>query len=243
MSHIRPRFLTLAFTASLLLWASIAVTPASAEPVKINFSGMVTGGDLPLFQALGSPPTVSGSYTYESTSPLFDANATSVLWVNNTGITVITDTTINVGIYEATVLSPPSFNSASIGYTFGTTSTDHYAAFTSLEGPSVNTHPLPAGDAFSNFRFDADGVAGTYSGTTLVAPSISTLFFPPQFHLSFFTDLQSNNPTLRMLDGHLTSLALAPVPLPPAVILFGAGLLALVGLGAGNWRQKKSTFA
>lgn len=41
----------------------------------------------------------------------------------------------------------------------------------------------------------------------------------------------------------LDTYTLTPVPLPPAVILFGAGLLALVGLGAGNWRQRKSTFA
>ena len=240
MSHIRPGFLTLALTASLLLWACIGVTPVTAEQIKVNFSGIVTGGDLPLFQALGSPSTVSGSYTYESTSPLFDPNPTSPLWVNNTGITVITDTTINVGIYEATVVSAPSFNTAGIGYTIGATS-DNYSAYLTLEPPSVNTHPLPAGDAFLRFQFNAEGVAGTYSGTTLVAPSISTLFFPPQFHLSFVTDLQSGNPTLRTLDGHLTSLA--PVPLPPAVILFGAGLLALVGLGAGSWRQRKSTFA
>ncbi len=26
-------------------------------------------------------------------------------------------------------------------------------------------------------------------------------------------------------------------PLPPAVILFGAGLVALIGLGARNWQQ------
>ena len=31
--------------------------------------------------------------------------------------------------------------------------------------------------------------------------------------------------------------------LPAAVILFGAGLVALVGLGAGSWRQKKNTIA
>jgi len=27
--------------------------------------------------------------------------------------------------------------------------------------------------------------------------------------------------------------------LPPAVILFGAGIVALVGLGARSWRQKE----
>jgi hypothetical protein len=37
--------------------------------------------------------------------------------------------------------------------------------------------------------------------------------------------------------------ALTAVPLPAAVILFGAGLVALVGLGAGSWRQKKNNLA
>jgi hypothetical protein len=34
-----------------------------------------------------------------------------------------------------------------------------------------------------------------------------------------------------------TSAWIAAVPLPPAAVLFGAGLVALVGLGAGNWKK------
>jgi hypothetical protein len=34
-----------------------------------------------------------------------------------------------------------------------------------------------------------------------------------------------------------TSAWIAAVPLPPAVVLFGAGLVALVGLGARNWQR------
>ena len=41
--------------------------------------------------------------------------------------------------------------------------------------------------------------------------------------------------------GDLT--ALTAVPLPAAVILFGAGLVALVGLGAGSWRRKSNSLA
>jgi len=41
--------------------------------------------------------------------------------------------------------------------------------------------------------------------------------------------------------GNITSMTMTAVPLPPSLILFGAGLVALVGLGArngiGNWRQ------
>jgi len=44
------------------------------------------------------------------------------------------------------------------------------------------------------------------------------------------------------LIGTITTLT-AAVPLPAAVILFGAGLVALVGLGAGSWRQKKNSLA
>jgi hypothetical protein len=37
--------------------------------------------------------------------------------------------------------------------------------------------------------------------------------------------------------------ALTAVPLPAAVVLFGAGLVALAGLGAGSWRQRKNGLA
>jgi len=43
------------------------------------------------------------------------------------------------------------------------------------------------------------------------------------------------------VSGVLTSLT--AIPLPPAVILFGAGLVALIGLGAGSWRQRKNSLA
>jgi len=41
--------------------------------------------------------------------------------------------------------------------------------------------------------------------------------------------------------GELTSLT--AVSLPAAVILFGAGLMALVDLGAGSCRKKKNSLA
>jgi len=39
------------------------------------------------------------------------------------------------------------------------------------------------------------------------------------------------------VSGSLTSLT--AVPLPAAIVLFGAGLVALAGLGAGRARQRK----
>ena len=43
------------------------------------------------------------------------------------------------------------------------------------------------------------------------------------------------------IQGSLSTLT--AVPLPAAAVLFGAGLVALIGLGAGSWRQKKNSLA
>ena len=48
---------------------------------------------------------------------------------------------------------------------------------------------------------------------------------------------------LSTVTGTIHSLSLLATPLPPAVILFGAGLVALIGLGARNWRQQKDGLA
>lgn len=42
-----------------------------------------------------------------------------------------------------------------------------------------------------------------------------------------------------VVDVRISDIHLVATPLPPAVILFGAGLVALIGLGARNWRQKR----
>ena len=50
-----------------------------------------------------------------------------------------------------------------------------------------------------------------------------------------------NNSTV---SGIMTAVtAVTVVPLPPAVILFGVALVALVSLGAGNWKQRKASLA
>jgi hypothetical protein len=64
---------------------------------------------------------------------------------------------------------------------------------------------------------------------------------PPS--LSAFTDLNNWRLTFvpdsgRALFGTLVSFTAAP--LPAAVVLSGAGLVALAGLGAGEWRQRRN---
>ena len=68
-------------------------------------------------------------------------------------------------------------------------------------------------------------------------PSISSLATTDRVWRVVFEDSSGR----ASAQGNLTTLT--AVPLPAAVILFGAGLVALVGLGAGSWRQKKNNLA
>jgi len=77
MNHSRPIFLKLAFAASMLLWASIAVTPATAGEVQFNFTGVVNDVNVNLFSPAPNPPnpfgfntgqTMSGFFKFESTT-------------------------------------------------------------------------------------------------------------------------------------------------------------------------------
>jgi len=60
-----------------------------------------------------------------------------------------------------------------------------------------------------------------------------TINTPVSFRVVFTGGNQST------VTGTIHSLSLVATPLPPAVILFGAGLVSLIGLGARNWRQRK----
>lgn len=71
MQYIRPGFLTLAYTASLLLWASVAVTPASAGQVTFQFTGSVTdvGVGTPTAYSIHSGSVLNGSYLMDPQDP------------------------------------------------------------------------------------------------------------------------------------------------------------------------------
>ena len=62
-------------------------------------------------------------------------------------------------------------------------------------------------------------------------PSLSSFTNANQYRLQFGPTNGAN----ARVEGQLTSLT--AVPLPPAVILFGVGLVALIGLGAGRLRN------
>ena len=213
MNHVRELFLKLGFTASMVLWASIAVTPATAAVIQYSFTGTVDKVN-PLL-----------SSTFSTSQPM------SGLMTVNTLDTIVPDTSI--GNYAIT---PFSLN---IG---------GYTATMGISGQVEIKNGLPGLDGFNvavnapnglNVNFLAprifliqlSGPASIFSNDVLptTPPSVSAFSNVNDWRLVF-------GPGLGVaVSGTVTNLT--AVPLPTAVILFGAGLISLVGLGAGGLRN------
>lgn len=208
-----------------LLSGGLLANPAEADLVAFtfNFTGAVSHVDTGLFPTFNTSQTLTGSYTFNSLTP--DSNPSSNIGRYNGTIQALT---VNLGSYTATLGNSGS-NFIEIR---NLPSSDGYEVRAPLTGPLVN--------GFSPLRFQIeliDPSASVFSNDLLptTPPDLSSIA-TSRFRLIF----EDGNGNARVL-GSLTSLT--AVPLPAAVILFGAGLIALVGLGAGSWRQRKNSIA
>lgn len=208
-------FSMLAVIGASLLTLALPSAPASAALLQFSF-----GGDVDTVTGLLNPPLASGQklsgfFTIESTTSGAPAGPTTTQYTN-----IFKSLTLNIG-----PLGGPAVMTASLGATdnslFVITSgpNTQYSVIGPLTGSSVNT-------SFSPIRFEFDGNAGS-------PPSIGNLLSNNNRWRIFFSGTGN-----QMVAGTLT--ALTAVPLPAAVILFGAGLVALAGLGAGNRRQRRA---
>jgi hypothetical protein len=226
MNHIRPVFLMLAFTASMLLWASIAVTPAAADSVTFAFTGVATnvpGSLTGPFQDTPPATLLSGSFKFDEFTPdIKPLNSNRGLYDG-----AIQELTVNLGAYTWT-----KGNSGTNFIEIRDSGNDRYTMQAPLTGSGVN------GFSPLNFRIELRNPSGTAFTNDLLPTT------PPSL-AAFATDnwrivFEDSNGRAR-IRGTLSTLT--AVPLPAAVILFGAGIVALVGLGAGSWRQKKNSLA
>ena len=221
MNHIRPVFLKLAFTASMLLWAGIAVTPATAAFIQYSFTGDVDFVQKKLssqFSVNSSPSAMSGSMT---------VNTNDTLTGPNLGHYSITNFGLNIGGYTATMGS-----SGQVEIRNGPPGLDQFnVTVNAPNGPNVN-FLVPR-----IFDIQLRGPNSIFSSDELptTSPSIASFTNFNQWRLIFGPG------DGKKVEGDIKSMTV--VPLPAAVILFGAGLVALIGLGAGGWRQKKTGIA
>jgi hypothetical protein len=204
------RFLSLGILVASVLWGSLAVNPAAAAPIIYTFAGTVTGFAPELSSQFTSTQTMSGQMTVSpATNPATPTN-------NHP----IQNLTVNIGGYQV--------NLTGIAQTFNVTDSnpDRLSLSQPVSGASVNTSYTP-----SYFSIDLRGPQSLFAGTALptTVPSISSFTVKNEWRLVFSGG--------KVVIGQMSQLT--AVPLPAAVVLFGAGLVALVGLGAGSWRPKR----
>ena len=208
----------LGMTGGLLLCVGIATPPASAAPIVFNFSGNVTQ-----VQNLADPPfsvstgTMSGFMTVES--------------LPSDGSYVVTNFSVTIQGQNYTNAGPFS----GVQITNGTPGQDRFdLTVPTLTGPSIQADPGPGTVPPENFLMELSTLGGTSvwdsNALPTTMPSISSFDHKTEWRLNF---------TPGFVKGDITSLT--AVPLPAAVILFGAGLVALIGLGARNWQRDART--
>src|SRR4051794_1474730 len=178
MNHIRAVFVMFAFTASVLLGASIAVAPATAAIITYSFSGAVTGVSPKLSSTFNTTQTMSGLMTVDST------NTSGPVGHPGIGTYTIQSFSLDIGTYHAT----------STGTTSQVIITDRVngldrlnVTVNDLSGPPVHsTHPSADFNP-SNFNIQLRGPASLFSSDALptTVPSISSFNNFNQWRLAF----------------------------------------------------------
>jgi hypothetical protein len=210
--------LSLAFAAGLLLWAGLAVTPATAATIQYAFTGTVTQVTPRLsstFSTSSSPSAMSGLITVNTT----DTNPLNATFGNYT----ITNFSLNIEGYTATMGT-----SGIVVIRNGPPGNDQFnVTVNAPHGPVVSSL------APRLFEIQLRGPNSLFTSDALPTstPSVTAFTNRNLWRLVFGTG------TNRTVSGVMT--AVTAVPLPSTAILFGGALVALVSFGAGNWKKRK----
>ena len=205
----------------------LSANPATAALVTFTFTGTVTntGGNLGASPfGGGSPISLSGPYTFNSGVP----NGGDARFSVYPG--TMSTMRFQVGTHnDVDGVSGPQAILATNNVPFAG---DGYMVASSSPEALVSTNRTPVAFEFARTRS-----TGAFSNTSLptTPPSLGSFASAPTYRVNFTGGLQS------IARGTMDSLTV--VPLPAAVILFGLGFIALVGLGAGSWRQRKNRLA
>jgi hypothetical protein len=219
---------TVGLGAGLLCALLMAPDRGQAAQIPFTFTGSVGNvfGGVFTPQGFGADGfttslPMSGGVTLNSNST--DNNPSSIVGRYNNAVQ---DFSVSVGTYVASFAPGNSFvtvtnNAAGVG-------SDIYTLrVNGLLGSTVN------GFTPTSFLLELTDPSGTaFSSDALPGPPSLSSFASSQFRLIFDT-------ASTRVQGALTSL----VPLPAAVWLFGAGLIALVGLGSRGLTSRKGSEA
>lgn len=207
----------LAIIGASLLTFALPSAPVSAALMQFSFQGDIDTVTGQLKPPLTTAQKLSGFFTIESTTVGSSTGPHSTRYSD-----IFKSLTLSLGplVGPATMTASLGSGANSLDETINGSHTNYFASGP-LTGTSVNGR--------SPIRFEFDGDAGS-------PPSIGNILSNNHSWRIIF----SGNGN-QMVAGRFT--ALAAVPLPAAVVLFGAGLVALAGLGAGSWRQRRNSIA
>ena len=208
---IKGLFLPAIALCSLLLSGNAA----HAALVTYSFTGGVSNLNGPLLPTVNLTSPVSGTFQFDN-SPAVGGNYPGV----------VTNLTLNIGGYTSSF--DPGANAVTIlknidlGDGFNG---DRWRLVTAATGLPIN--------GYSPFRFDLnlDREGSLFANTNMQNPPSLSSLTGSRWRLIF----ENAGGNLVRVQGAFSSLT--AVPLPAAVILFGAGLISLVGLGAGGLRN------
>ena len=212
--------------AGLLLSSGLVMAPAMAATITYSFNGTVNqvGNQVTPATLFTPPSTMTGSITVNTTDQNGNANR-GTYSIENFQVTF-------GGGYIASFV--PGTSSGVVDIRNGNGMNPNADQFNvSVSAPTGNIVNFNAPRLFT---IDLGGSKNIFSSDALPnpAPSIGSFTGSHGFRIQF----GSGNEDIRAVQGVLTSLT--AVPLPAAVILFGAGLVALIGLGAGGLRNLRT---
>jgi len=213
----KSAFLPLVAVLAFLL----PVGAAHAALVSYTFTGNVSNVNGALLPTVNLTSAVSGSFQFD--------NATTGTMTPQLGNYpgAVTGLTLSIGGYTASYV--PGANSITLfnnDVTFG----DRWRLITDASGAAIN--------GYTPIRFDLQldhETGGAFSSTNLQNPPSLASLTGTRWRLIF----ENADGNLVRIQGALSSLT--AVPLPAAVLLFGAGLISLVGLGAGGFRNLRGS--
>lgn len=212
--------------AAVCLCSSLLSSYVSAATITINFAGVLYGGQGPSSSFFAVNQTISGSYSFESTTPGISLGSPNVLHYD-----ALTSLSASIGNFMISYNANPSvtspYNQITV-YNNNQPSGDGYEVGANTESSSI------AGLALNYFwlLFD-DPTALTLSSLALPLSASQLSPFPNK---SFGLDLTDNSDPLNPIDYFLEG-EIAPVPLPSAFFLFLSGIVP--ALFTGIWRMHK----
>jgi hypothetical protein len=215
-----------------LLWGGLPANQATAALFQFNFTGTVTnvlGGPL-TGSSIGSGTPFSASYEFETSPIPFDYN------IGNTAVGLYQNELSNVKFSLGTYSNTPVATIVPLNEVHVRNGlADYYRVTAPVSGDPAGTTTLSP----TTLHIDLLGGTGgiTSDAFPITAPTVG-LFTLPIFRVLFNGGLLNGGTTVIGNVSNITA-----VPLPPAVILFGAGLIALVSLGAGSWRKRNNSLA